>query len=47
MERDQASAKAEYMVEFRSDIESFVSREAAEACVEQGVFERPSLSRFA
>ena len=47
MERDPASAKAEYMAEFRSDIESFVSREAAEACVEQGVFERPSLSRFA
>jgi len=47
MERDPASAKAEYMAEFRSDIESFVSREAAEACVEQGVFEHPSLSRFA
>ena len=46
LERDPASAAAEYLANFRTDIESFVSREAVEACVEQGVFERPSLSRF-
>jgi len=32
-ERDAASAAAEYGAEFRSDIESFVSREAVEGCV--------------
>jgi hypothetical protein len=41
MERDPASAAAEYLAEFRSDIESFVSREAVEACVSSGVQERP------
>ena len=41
MERDPASASAEYMAEFRSDIEAFVSREAVEACVSPGVLERP------
>ena len=40
MERDPASASAEYLAEFRSDIESFVSREAVEACVTVGVRER-------
>jgi hypothetical protein len=40
MERDPASASAEYLAEFRSDIENFVSREAVEACVTVGVRER-------
>ncbi len=40
MERDPASASAEYLANFRTDIESFVSREAVEACVEVGCFER-------
>jgi hypothetical protein len=40
MERDSASAAAEYGAEFRSDIESFVSRDAIEACVAVGVRER-------
>ena len=39
-ERDPASAAAEYGAEFRSDIESFVSRDAIEACVAVGVRER-------
>lgn len=39
-ERDPASAAAEYGAQFRSDIESFVSREVVEACVELGVRER-------
>ena len=38
-ERDPASAAAEWLAEFRSDIEGFVDREAVEACVD-GVRER-------
>jgi hypothetical protein len=44
MERDPASAAAEYGAQFRSDIESFINREAVEACVSIGVRERPPLS---
>ena len=43
-ERDAASARAEYGAEFRTDIESFVTIEAVEACVETGRIERPYLS---
>jgi hypothetical protein len=43
-ERDEASARAEYGAEFRSDVESFISKEAVAACVEAGVRERPPLS---
>jgi hypothetical protein len=39
-ERDPASASAEYGADFRSDIESFVAREAVEACTSPGLFER-------
>jgi hypothetical protein len=39
-EADPVSAAAEYGAEFRSDIESFVSRDAVEACVAFGVRER-------
>lgn len=42
-ERDPASAAAEHGAEFRSDLESYVSRAAAEACVEWG---RHELSRM-
>jgi hypothetical protein len=41
LERDHASASAEYLANFRTDIESFVSREAIEACVMDGIRERP------
>ena len=44
MERDPASAAAEYGAQFRSDVESFVNREAVEACVSVGVRERPPIS---
>jgi hypothetical protein len=44
MERDPTSAAAEYLAEFRRDIESFVNREAVEACVAAGVRERPPMS---
>jgi hypothetical protein len=40
-ERDPASAAAEYGAQFRSDIESFINREAVEACIALGVLERP------
>jgi hypothetical protein len=40
LERDRAAASAEYLAQFRSDIESFIAREQVEACVEAGVSER-------
>ena len=43
-ERDEASAKAEYGAEFRSDVESFVSLEAVEGCVIPGRIELPPTS---
>jgi hypothetical protein len=44
MERDPASAAAEYMAQFRSDLEAFVSLDAVKACVATGVLERPPTS---
>jgi hypothetical protein len=44
MERDASDAAAEWMAEFRSDLESFISRETVLACVETGVQERPPLA---
>ncbi|MBB4272334.1 terminase large subunit domain-containing protein [Rhizobium mongolense] len=46
LERDQSSASAEYMAEFRSDIEQFVNIEVVEACVSRGVYERAPLSNI-
>jgi hypothetical protein len=40
LERDPVRNTAEYLAEFRSDIESFVSIEAVRACVSVGVYER-------
>ena len=42
-ERDPAAAAAEYDAIFRTDVESFVAREAVEACVSVGVRERAPL----
>jgi terminase large subunit-like protein len=39
--RDPAFAAAEYLAEFRIDIEGFITSEAVEACIEPGVRERP------
>ena len=36
MERDPAAASAEYMAQFRTDVESFITREAVEACIRLG-----------
>src|SRR5262249_32054342 len=43
-ERDPASAAAEWLAEFRSDIESFINREAVEACITWDVRERAPMS---
>jgi hypothetical protein len=40
MERDPAAASAEYMAQFRTDVEGFITREAVEACLNLGVHER-------
>lgn len=40
MERDPASASAEYLAKFRSDVETFVSVEAVRACVTKKILER-------
>lgn len=45
-EDDPAGAAAEYGAEFRTDIESFVQREAVEACVSPGTHERMPVSRI-
>jgi hypothetical protein len=42
--RDSASAAAEYGGEFRTDVESFVSQEVVESCIQPGCFERPPIS---
>jgi hypothetical protein len=42
-ENDPADAAAEYGAQFRSDIEAFVTREAAEACIVDGRFELPPM----
>lgn len=41
MADDPAAARAEWMAEFRDDLEDFISHEAVMACVESGVRERP------
>jgi len=41
LEADPAAAAAEYLAEFRSDIETFVRREAVDACVMAGCYELP------
>jgi hypothetical protein len=43
LERDHAAASAEYLAQFRSDIEGFISREQVECCVERGMRERPPI----
>jgi hypothetical protein len=44
LERDPASASAEYLASFRADIESFVRRDVVEACVTPGRYELPPIS---
>jgi hypothetical protein len=46
MERDEASARAEYFAEFRSDIDGYVSREIVDACTDTGITVRPYDPRY-
>jgi hypothetical protein len=41
LERDPASAAAEFLAQFRVDIESFCSWEVVSACIQPNIFERP------
>jgi hypothetical protein len=43
MERDQAAASAEFLAQFRTDVESFITREAVDSCVDPAIFERPPM----
>jgi hypothetical protein len=43
-ERDAVAAASEFGAQFRTDIESFVSIEAVNACVDYGTYERAPLS---
>jgi hypothetical protein len=44
VERDPSGAAAEYLAQFRSDIESFISREVVDAAIVPGRHELPRLS---
>lgn len=44
IERDPASAAAEFGAEFRNDIAAFITREVVEAAVSPGVFERSRIA---
>jgi len=44
IERDPASAAAEYLAEFRSDIEGYITREVVEAATVPGRYELPPAS---
>jgi hypothetical protein len=46
MDADPARATAEYMGEFRTDVESFLSREAVESCTSPGVSARAPLNNL-
>jgi hypothetical protein len=41
LERDAAAASAEYLAQFRTDVECFVTREVVQNCVTLGIHERP------
>jgi hypothetical protein len=47
MAEDPARAAAEYLAQFRTDLEAFVMREAVEACVARDVYERGPLREHA
>jgi hypothetical protein len=47
LERDAQVASAEYLGQFRGDLEIFVSREAVDACVSRGVLERAPVTGVA
>ncbi|WP_245489657.1 MULTISPECIES: hypothetical protein [unclassified Mesorhizobium] len=47
LERDHAAASAEWLAEWRADIEAFVTREVVEACVSLNITERPRVNSTA
>jgi hypothetical protein len=46
LDKDQARAAAEYLAEFRTDVESFIGLEAVRACIEPGCRERGALRQW-
>ena len=46
MERDPESASAEFLAQFRGDIEAFITHEAISACVLPGIIERKPARMF-
>ena len=44
LEEDEPRARAEYLAEFRTDVETFLSREVVEGCVVEGRRELPALA---
>ena len=44
LERDEAAARAEYLAEFRTDVETFISRETVESCTIPDRLELPPIS---
>jgi hypothetical protein len=47
LERDEAAARAEWLAEFRRDVEGFIAREAVEACVVRDRRELPPVAGLA
>ena len=46
LEKDHARASAEYLAEFRTDVESFVSLDAVRACIEPDCRERGPMRQY-
>ena len=46
LEEDPAKYSAEYLGQFRADIEGFVSLDVIQACIDRGVYERPYSAQF-
>jgi hypothetical protein len=44
LDRDASVAGSEWLAQFRADIESYITREVVEACVEPGCLERPPVA---
>jgi len=46
LEEDPQRYSAEYLAEFRGDVESFVGLDVLQACTDRGVYERPPSGQF-
>jgi len=47
LEDDHADAAAEYLAQFRTDVEAFMNLEAVRSCIELGIYERAPENRHA